>query len=205
MMQDGGTTLNQPRNSTSIAMALFHSYFVRKRFAQFSDFDMVIAFLFLSDKIEESSIKLWDIVIAAREVIQPLTEIDKEGQEYMTLRKRVFYIEILILETVCFDLNIIHPYDLMVEIVKQMNGTKMLAQLTWVFINDSYLTTPCLLYQPKELSIAAIYLGTKWLRHNAFCVTGVETTAWWVAHGVTIKRINGNLPLHHAPTEKLAV
>jgi predicted GNAT superfamily acetyltransferase len=61
--------------------------------------------------------------------------------------------EKILLHTLRFDLQVEHPYQHLLEYIKvfQMEESvkKGVTQIAWTFVNDSYSTTLCLMWEPE--------------------------------------------------------
>ena len=73
--------------------------------------------------------------------------------------------ERILLKTIRFDLQVEHPYGMLIKYLKKLRGTKEsknpLAQAAWSFVNDSFYTTLCLQWEPDILAVCMLYLATK--------------------------------------------
>lgn len=118
--------------------------------------------IFLSTKVEETPIKLVEVIRASYSV-QHKKQLNLESDEYRIFREKVLQMERIMLQTLGFDLKIEHPYKHLLQFIKKINGEKKLAQTAWNFVNDSLRTTLCLQYPPDNIAAAAIYLASKYL------------------------------------------
>lgn len=63
--------------------------------------------------------------------------------------------EKILLHTLRFDLQVEHPYQFLLEYVKvfQMDNNEktQITTYAWTFVNDSYSTTLCLMFEPEVL------------------------------------------------------
>jgi protein BUR2 len=66
-------------------------------------------------------------------------EIDEQSKEYWKWRDVILYTEEMLLEALCFDFDVGHPYDYIVQLVHQYTpGNSALGKCAWAFINDRY-------------------------------------------------------------------
>jgi len=64
-------------------------------------------------------------------------EIDEQSKEYWRWRDKILFTEEYLLEALCFDFDITHPYDYVVQLVLQYSpGNSTLGKCAWAFIND---------------------------------------------------------------------
>jgi protein BUR2 len=64
-------------------------------------------------------------------------EIDEQSKEYWRWRDKILYTEEILLESLCFDFDITHPYEFVVQLVRQFaSGNSTLGKCAWAFIND---------------------------------------------------------------------
>eukprot|EP00163_Fabomonas_tropica_P013436 TRINITY_DN2496_c0_g1_i3.p1 TRINITY_DN2496_c0_g1~~TRINITY_DN2496_c0_g1_i3.p1 ORF type:complete len:133 (-),score=22.19 TRINITY_DN2496_c0_g1_i3:173-571(-) len=97
------------------------------------------------------------------------------------MKERILSSESHLLQTICFDLDIRHPFVEAVSLIREVqsnnyksedNGElKSLSSGHWMslkntaiaFINDSFRTMLCLQYPPKFIAAGAIYLASRFL------------------------------------------
>ncbi|KAF9087418.1 hypothetical protein BGX23_008147 [Mortierella sp. AD031] len=92
-----------------------------------------------------------------------------DAKEYRLWKDTIIYTEELLLETLCFDLSVEHPYHFLLILFahsKDAQRGRKLKQVAWGFVNDSLRTTLCLTNQPKIVALAAVYIAGKWLDEN---------------------------------------
>jgi CTD kinase subunit beta len=78
--------------------------------------------LFVASKIEETIKKLKDILVAVHSVKYPDTkELDHEQISEERKRKIISY-EKMLLETVCFDFQLRHPFEYVIKFIKWIQG-----------------------------------------------------------------------------------
>ncbi|KAG0042857.1 RNA polymerase II C-terminal domain kinase beta subunit, partial [Linnemannia elongata] len=89
---------------------------------------------------EDTIKKLKDIMIATYIFRHPnATDWDTESKEGEEQRKRVLLYEKMVLESICFDFRIIHPYNYIIKFVKIMQGSKQLARQAWDIAKDRWV------------------------------------------------------------------
>ncbi|KAF9175559.1 hypothetical protein BGX20_004169 [Mortierella sp. AD010] len=106
--------------------------------------------IYLASKTEESTRKFKD--------------------EFRVWKDTIIYTEEILLEALCFELSVEHPYQFMLSLFNShyadAQRARKLKQVAWAFINDSLRTTLCLLYPPKIIALAAIHIAAKYLEEN---------------------------------------
>ncbi|KAF8939291.1 hypothetical protein BGZ58_010188 [Dissophora ornata] len=128
--------------------------------------------IYLASKTEESTRKFKDVIIAcAQKAAKREIPIDDNSKEYRVWKDTIIYTEEVLLETLCFELTVDHPYPYMLSLfnnhyTKDPLRVRKLKQVAWAFINDSLRTTLCLLYPPKIIALAAMYIAAKYLDEN---------------------------------------
>ena len=97
--------------------------------------------VFLATKVEENPRKLPDLITASARFSQRNweLEIDEQSKEYWRWRDIILYTEEHLLESLCFDFDIVHPYSYLWELVNRFTpGNSALGKCAWAFINDRY-------------------------------------------------------------------
>jgi len=93
------------------------------------------------------------------------TQIDAKSEEHQDLQTNILLVERLVLQTLCFDMQIVHPYNDSLELHKSLKlfvdqqQSRELKQVVVNFIGDSFRSALCLLHEPKAISAAAMYLS----------------------------------------------
>ncbi|KAG0235042.1 hypothetical protein BGW41_000934 [Actinomortierella wolfii] len=125
---------------------------------------VVMACLFVSSKIEDTIKKLKDIMMATYLYRHPnVVDWDPESKEGEEQRRRVLSYEKLVLESICFDFQIVHPYKYIVKFVKLYDGHVDVAQRAWQIASDCYKIGLCLELPPQTIAAGSIYLASRLL------------------------------------------
>jgi len=98
--------------------------------------------IFLATKVEENPRKLPDIIKNTSRFAQKnwTLQIDEQDKEYWRWRDTILYNEDVLLEQLCFDFDVVHPYEYLVNLVTRFTpGNSALGKCAWAFINDRYL------------------------------------------------------------------
>ena len=80
--------------------------------------------------------------------------------------------ERILLNTVSFDLDIEHPYEAIVSLIKKMRRSghvtetdqRNFSQAAVNFLNDSMRTSMCLQFEPNKIAAGIIFLSTVYLQ-----------------------------------------
>jgi hypothetical protein len=135
--------------------------------------------------------KTKEIVIAVAKVAQknPNLVIDEQSKEFWRWKDNILLYEELMLEFLTFDVVVESPYSHFYAIARmlEVDSNSTLRNTAWGFLNDSYMTTLCLLQTPKDIAIAALYFSAK------FTGETIQDTQWnrpwWEAAGGEPRKI----------------
>ncbi|KAK3819678.1 MAG: cyclin-like protein [Benniella sp.] len=156
-----GKRIGFPQHTISTAQLLLHRFYMFNSIPE-SGSEVVMACLFVSSKVEDTIKKLKDIMMATYSYRHPeAADWDPESKEGEEQRKRVLSYEKMVLESICFDFRIIHPYKYVIKFVKLMQGSQHLAQQAWDIARNSYKIGVCLEYPPHTIAAGSIYLASK--------------------------------------------
>jgi hypothetical protein len=137
--------------------------------------------LFLATKTEENCRKTKEIVIAVAKVAQKNASliIDDQSKEYWRWRDSILLYEEVMLELLTFDVVLQSPYTILYDQLQKLGieYIKPLRNVAWAFLNDSSLTTLCLLMPAKDIAIGAIYFAAKFL--NDTIPDDENGNPWW--------------------------
>ena len=166
-----GIMLKLPQLTLATASVYLHRFFVRHGMQQQSNkaglhhYSAAATALFLATKVEENCRKMKELVVACCRVAQkqPNLVIDDQNKEYWKWRDTILQNEDLLLEALCFDLQLEQPYRILFEFLQYygVQESKILRNTSWAFLNDSHITTMCLLHSPRMIAGAALYAGVK--------------------------------------------
>ena len=179
-IQRAGMDLRLPQMTIATALIFFHRHFTVKSFASTDHFTLAIAACFLAGKVEDTPKKLRDTVMTMQKLRlraenptadpklwPPPSSSGKkpeETAEYLRVKKDVLQMELELMKTLNFDLNVEHSYKYVLTYAKQLSADRDLAQVAWNFCNDSLRTRLCVQYRAKPLAAGAIYLAAKFLK-----------------------------------------
>ncbi|ORX88330.1 cyclin-like protein [Basidiobolus meristosporus CBS 931.73] len=173
-----GMTLKLPQSTLATATVYFHRFYVRHSLKEFHYYDIGATCILLAAKIEETGRKLRDIIIVCAQKAQKNDKLilEEDSKEFWRWRDTILYNEEVLLEALCFELAIEHPYRILLSLVKELQGSKKLAQTAWAFINDSLRTVLCIIYPPHIIAASALYIASKFLEESMPSLSG---RSWW--------------------------
>lgn len=192
-----GIMLKLPQITLATASVFLHRFFMRYSMLNipsrpgFHYYSMAATSLFLATKVEENCRKMKELVVACVRVAQkdPNKIVDEQDTEFWRWKDNILHNEDLLLEAICFDLNLDPPYRALFELLVYFGeeNNKRLRNAAWAFVNDSYLTMLCLLFSSKTIAASALYAAAK------HCAVGFPDDdsgrAWWNVLGVDLKSI----------------
>ncbi|KAI8582453.1 hypothetical protein K450DRAFT_227251 [Umbelopsis ramanniana AG] len=183
-IQQVGKKLGFPQTTISTAQALYHRFYLFYSVRDYPPQDISITAIFVASKIEETIKKLRDIFVVIHSVRHPDSkELDPE-QVSEDRRKRIIGYEKVMLETLCFDFQIRHPYEIMVKFVKYIHAHqsidgRVLARRAYMLLTDSYKTPLCLEYPAHSIAAGAIWLANRLLKDEDDGFTGLDESRPW--------------------------
>lgn len=169
-----GEFMRQPQHVMNTASIYFHRFYMRQPLDYgtvkegYPHYEMAVTCMFLACKAEESHRKLQNVIDAA------IASLDKTptGQQRWAERSlradpaskdSVRWAEIILqneetlLETLCFDLIIEHPHEILVKACHRLSVDKPVLQLAWAIINDTLRDATCVMYEASVLAAGAFY------------------------------------------------
>jgi cyclin T len=199
-LQEAGMKLGLPQLTIATAIVFFHRFYATRKFSEYERYIIATTCLFLAGKVEETPKKIRDIIAVTELLRNKDKKLDLESPEFWALRENILTHELIVLQTIAFDMTIEHPYKYLLMYVKQIQaGNKSLAQVAWNFVNDSLRTTLCLQFKPQLIASAAIYLASKFLKHPL--PEGAKP--WWEVFNAKIEDLeeisNQILDLYESP------
>lgn len=192
-----GIMLKLPQITLATASVFLHRFFMRHSMSNvpsrpgFHYYSMAATSLFLATKVEENCRKMKELVVACVRVAQkdPNKVVDEQDSEFWRWKDNILHHEDLLLEAICFDLNLEPPYKALFELLVYFGAenNKRLRNAAWAFVNDSYSTMLCLLFSSKTIAASALYAAAK---HCAVGFPDDESgRAWWNVLDVDLKSI----------------
>ncbi|KIX03099.1 uncharacterized protein Z518_06649 [Rhinocladiella mackenziei CBS 650.93] len=168
-----GIMLKLPQLTLATASVYLHRFFMRHEMVQpgqkgqqgFHHYSVAATAIFLATKVEENYRKMRELVVACCRVAQkqPNLVVDEQSKEYWKWRDNILHNEDLLLEALCFDLQLEQPYRILLDYLRfyRVQENKLLRNTSWAFLNDSLVTTMCLQLTPSAIAGSALYIGVK--------------------------------------------
>jgi len=159
-----GNKLKIPQITIASAIVLFHRFYSKYTFEEHNANIVSYACLFLAAKVEESIVRLRDLIVLMHQLKYSKQIQNLESAEFKYWRDEILQKERLLLQVLGFDFQIEHPYTSMLQKVKQLQeeDQKKIAQLAWDFITESLKTSLCIQFEAKEIASACLYLALQY-------------------------------------------
>ena len=166
-----GILLKLPQLTLATASVYVHRFFMRHSMVDqpnrpgLHHYAVAATALFLATKVEENCRKMRELVVACCRVAQkqPNLVVDEQSKEYWKWRDTILHNEDLLLEALCFDLQLEQPYKILFDFLRyyDVQDNKHMRNICWAYLNDANLTTMCLLFSPRSIAGSALYAGAK--------------------------------------------
>lgn len=149
---------------TSTACVLFNRFYAFQSFKCHERYIICATAVFLAAKVDEAPRHVKDVVAAYRALRSRQPNFIPDADSNAVLEK-VLIVERILLQTLCFDLLITHPYDALLRKIKALRpyipaeSRKDFHQACVDFINDSYRTTLLLQYSPLQIAVGAMFMA----------------------------------------------
>ncbi|ORX87521.1 cyclin-like protein [Basidiobolus meristosporus CBS 931.73] len=176
---NAGMTLKLPPTTIYTAGIYFQRFYMRHSFRTYHHYDLAGTCLFLASKEEETGRRLRDVVtISVRKARKDdAYKVDENSDDFRRWKETILYHEELVLETLCFDLNLELPYSFLFEILARCAATPKQALSAIAFTNDFIKTPLCLMYPPQVLAGVSVFLSSQVMQETLFEVKSGK--AWW--------------------------
>ncbi|KAI8988584.1 cyclin-like protein [Mycotypha africana] len=157
-----GAKLRLPTLVVVTGCTFFHKFYMRQSMARFHVYDIAATCLFVATKVEECTRRLKDIVIACAQKAQKNDDLrlDEGSKDFVRWKETLLYNEIIVLETLCFDLSVEHPHMSLMNLESQLNVSQSSIRKAWMLLYQSLGAPLCLIYKPKTIAMAAVLLAT---------------------------------------------
>ncbi|SPO26372.1 related to C-type cyclin [Ustilago trichophora] len=140
-----------------------------------SHYDMAATCVFLACKVEESHRKLPSVIDAAmasfdrspagnQRWMERSFRADPSSKEFARWRDIILLSEETLLETLCFDLIVEHPHEILVKACSRLSVDTPLVRLAWTILNDCLRDAICVMYEAPVLAAGAFYRSCQTLQ-----------------------------------------
>ncbi|PYH39013.1 putative cyclin [Aspergillus neoniger CBS 115656] len=182
-----GIMLKLPQLTLATAAVYLHRFYMRHSMVDLPQrpgihpYTTAAAALFLATKVEENVRRMKELVVACCRVgqKQPNMVVDEQSKEFWRWRDTILVHEDVLLEALCFDLQLEQPYRILYDFICffRMQDNKPLRNVAWAFVNDSGYTVLCLQFTARIIAAAALYAAAQ------HCDIGFEDDVlgrpWW--------------------------
>ncbi|KAI8373346.1 cyclin-like protein [Blakeslea trispora] len=157
-----GAKLALPQLVVVTASTYFHRFFMRQSMSRFHVYEIAATCLFVATKVEECTRRLKDIVLACAQKSQKNDKLrlEEDSKDFIRWKELMLYNEIIVLETLCFDLSVEHPQLRLLELEAQLKVQPSSVRKAWTLLYQSLGAPLCVLYKPKLVAAAALLLAT---------------------------------------------
>lgn len=138
------------------ACLFFHRFYMRKPLQYgpnrlgYAHYEIAATCVFLSCKVEETHRKLPSIIDATMASLDKSQEglqrwmdrsfrANQSSKEYARWRDIILVSEEVLLETLCFDLIVQHPHEILVKACFRLGVPEEVVRLAWSTLNDWYV------------------------------------------------------------------
>ncbi|KAL5357775.1 cyclin-like protein [Aspergillus floccosus] len=166
-----GIMLKLPQLTLATAAVYLHRFFMRYSMVDLPQrpgmhpYPIAATSLFLATKVEENVRRMKELVVACCRVAQkqPNLLVDEQTPDFWKWRDTILHHEGLLLEALCFDLQLEQPYRILYDFTCffRVNDNKPLRNAAWAFVNDSMFTVLCLQFPARIIAAAALYAAAR--------------------------------------------
>ncbi|EPY51609.1 P-TEFB associated cyclin [Schizosaccharomyces cryophilus OY26] len=195
-----GLRLKLPQLTLATANAYFHRFYLRFSLKEYHYYDIAATCVFLASKVEDSNRKLRDIIINCAKVAQKNNNIliDEQTKEYWRWRDVILYTEEILLEAICFDFKVDHPFNDLLRLIQHyVPDHKNLTKISWTYINDSTRSISCLLFPRKVIAAAAFQYGLEKTK-TSLPLNEAGTPSWLIENNISMDDIHAVMNLIHS-------
>ncbi|CCF51893.1 hypothetical protein NDA11_004095 [Ustilago hordei] len=173
-----GEYMRLSQHVMNTACIYLHRFFMRKPLEYgpnklgYSHYEIAATCVFLACKVEESHRKLPSVIDAAmasfdkspagnQRWAERSFRADPSSKEYARWRDIVLLSEETLLETLCFDLIVEHPHEILVKACSRLTVDAWLVRLGWTILNDSLRDSTCVMFEAAVLAAGAFHQACK--------------------------------------------
>ncbi|KAI8331528.1 cyclin-like protein [Chlamydoabsidia padenii] len=154
--------LNLPQLVVATATTFFHRFFMRHSMKRFHIYDMAATSLFVAAKVEENTRRIKDFVNACAQKAAKNDKLvlNEDSKDFVRWKETMLFNEVILLETLCFDLTIEHPHLYLEYLETQLNISGSMLRKAWMLLYQCSGSPLCLLYQSNVIAGAVLLLAS---------------------------------------------
>ncbi|GAA5879621.1 hypothetical protein JCM8547_003550 [Rhodosporidiobolus lusitaniae] len=202
LIQQAGEMVKAPQVVMATAQVLFQRFWFVTSLKHFGIVDVGMGALFLSSKLEESPLRIRDIINSFHYLSSLVSycssppypppssytayaPMDYFATEFYDMKDALVIAEMQILKRLGFQTQCGLPYGHLVNYLQvlELAGEKELVRRCWGFCNDMLQTPAPALYPQSTLALAAIYLSTR--LSSPPIALPLEPARWWTLFNAT--------------------
>ncbi|XP_019855485.1 PREDICTED: cyclin-T1-like isoform X1 [Amphimedon queenslandica] len=196
LIQDMGPKLNLNVLCMSTAIVYMHRFYMINSFKAFDRVLLATAALFLAAKVEEHPRKLEHVAKCSYSLVNrdkpDRLDLDVQSEVYTKLIDDITYHELVLLQTLGFDVQVKHPHPHVVQCMNLVGVSRDLSQAAFFLAHNSQLlTTFCLEHPPTVVACMCIHLTCAW--KGLEIPRSSDDKNWWeyVDRSVTYDKLEG--------------
>lgn len=198
LIQRAGMLLRVPQITIVSASTTFQRFYFRKSFADVEVRSAAAAALLLACKLEETHRNVRDVITVFHRLQmhalqeqgehvfagKPTPFLDPNCREYLETKHDVVRAERHILRELSFEVGLLldHPHKYVLQYIKALKCSNVVAQKAWNYLNDSMRTPLCCMFEPHKIAATSIYLAARSLG-----IKLVTDPPWWEAFDTDVE------------------
>ncbi|KAL3856301.1 hypothetical protein ACJMK2_011071 [Sinanodonta woodiana] len=161
LIQEMAYKLELSHQCIHTAIIYMHRFYMFHSFTCFPQKQMAQACLFLAAKTEEECRTTEYVIRAANGCIHQA--IDLKSEAYLKQANTLISSEEILLQTLGFEVNVIHAHDILLKTCHLIHASKELFKTAYFLATNSlHLTTFCLQHKPSLVACICIHLACQW-------------------------------------------
>ncbi|XP_072173487.1 uncharacterized protein [Diadema setosum] len=179
LIQDMGQRLQVFQLCINTAIVYMHRFYMYHTFTRFPRNSIAAAALFLAAKVEEQPHKLEHVIRVCHACLhRGEPPLDPRSNTYAAQAQELVINESIILQTLGFEVGVVHPHSHVVKCTQMIRASKDLSQSSYFLATNSlHLTTFCLKYKPTVVACVCIHLACKWTQWTI--PKSNDGKGWW--------------------------
>ncbi|KAL5510439.1 hypothetical protein EMCRGX_G005981 [Ephydatia muelleri] len=193
MIHDMGQRLQVNQLCINTAIVYMHRFYMMHSFKAIHRQNIATAALFLAAKVEEQPRKLEYVAKISYSTLNkdvpPLG--DATSEQYTKLVEEITYHELLLLQTLGFEVAVEHPHPHVVKCMNLVKTSRDLSQTAYFMAHNSLLlTTFCLEHPPALVACVCIHLACQW--KGLEIPRSKDNKNWWdyICPATTLEELN---------------